>query len=196
MIRLCPILLLAALTGCTQYEFNLTEPANVAQHISHKEPVTLTCEPVQYQLQACEGRLVLIIRNPANSSIDFLGDQSYVVDPHGQSHPFPNQTIAANSFIKLILPPMRPIYGTEPGLGVGVGIGISEVNPDWPYAPDPLFPWPDPYDYPQPLYFSPPPPNANQYWSWDKETPVRLRLTYRRDNDTLRQEFVFQRVKA
>ncbi|MGE5609021.1 MAG: hypothetical protein ACM359_07190 [Bacillota bacterium] len=196
MIRLWSILLFAALSGCTQYEFNLTEPADVAQHIGHKEPITLTREPVRYQLQAYESRLVLIVRNPTDSAIEFLGDQSYVVDPNGQSHPFPNQTIAANSFIKLILPPLLPAYRTEPGFGVGVGFGVSQVDPYGPSGSDPIHSWSDPYDYREPLYFSLADSNTNHYWSWNKESAIRLRLTYRHNNDTLKQDFVFQRVKA
>ncbi|HEX2971416.1 MAG TPA: hypothetical protein VHP11_03735 [Tepidisphaeraceae bacterium] len=191
MIRLCPILLLAALVGCAQYEFDLSEPSDLAQHIGSKEPTTFAREPLRYQLQAYESRLVLIVRNPTDSAVEFLGDQSYAVDPNGQSHPFPNQTIATDSFIKLILPPLRPAYGTEPGFGVGIGFSYSSLDPNAPHA---VYPWPAPYDG-QPLYLSAINPNL-YYWTWDKPTPVRVRLTYRQDGKTFHDDFVFHRVKV
>ena len=67
------------------------------------------------------------IFNPTGDAITLLGDQSSVVDPRGQSHPLRTQSIAPAAFIKLILPPMRPVYRANPSIGIGVGVGFSRA---------------------------------------------------------------------
>ena len=168
--------LLGLLSGCAQHEFDLMEPADLAERVGRDQPTIIERSPLNYRLQAAEGRLVMSIRNPSDQPVVLLGEQSYVVDPKGQSRPLPTQTIAPGSFIKLILPPLRDPRA-EPGFGIGIGVGVSTAGPR--------------EDAPVLLSTQ----NVGPYWSWRDGTPVRMRLAFRRGDQTFEHEFTFRRVR-
>jgi len=126
-------------------------------------------------MQSSEGHLVIKVFNPTNDTILLLGRLSSVVDPGGQSHPLLDQTIAPASFVKLILPPLRPqVTPTGPSIGIGVGVvGYRDA--------------PGPYDD-HPRYFAVYDASDPLYWDWQGETDVKLTLVYRRGNDQFRRQ--------
>lgn len=179
-MRSIPLLaLFCLLTGCAKHEFDLAEPADLAQHVGRDQPTLIDRPPLTYRLQAAEGRLVMTVRNPSAEPVVLLGEQSYVVDPDGESHPLPTQTIAPGSFIKLIFPPMRDPRA-EPRFGIGIGVMGSAA--------------PSSGSENSPALLSA--KASNPYWTWKGETPVRMRLAFKQGERTFAQEFVFQRVKA
>jgi hypothetical protein len=193
---LASFLLILAASGCAKYEFDVTQPPDLVRHIGEKSAETFNRDPLVYRMQAKDGRLVMLIQNPTSHPITLLGSESTVVDPDGQSHPLMGQTIASGSYIKLILPPMRPrIRETGPSFGVGVGVGISSghyrhrhFHGGYPYH----------YDYPyhhRPQYAVVYDDVTNLYWDWEGETQVRLTLAYARGEDFFRHNFTFKRVK-
>jgi hypothetical protein len=201
-MRLTHLLLLACvLTGCARYEYDITEPPELVRHIGRGDPgqVVLKRDPLEYRLQTYDNRLVMRIHNPTPQPIELLGDKSFAVDPQSQSHPLKAQTIAPNSFIKLIFPPMPALYRDQPYLGYG----IADYHPYYPYptgfsGPGPYDPyyWPyyDPWVYDTPVYLSADGSDPT-YWTWSGESAVRVRLVYRRGEETFNHEWVFQRRK-
>jgi hypothetical protein len=177
------LLILALLGGCSKYNFQLTEPRELAQTIGYSDPAIVKLPPLDYHMQAAENRLVMKIYNTSEEQINFLGDRSYAVAPDGQSHPLPNQSIAPHSFIKLILPPMPPVYPAQPVFGIGVS--YSQGYP---------FGWYDP-DFGRPIYLSAAGSGAF-YWSWPGESSVPLRLTFQKGSETFHQDFTFQKRKV
>src|SRR4051812_23436990 len=90
--RVVSVVLLAGLAlsgGCAHYEYDLVEPADQAQHIGTKTPVNLSRESIRYQAQSSSDHLVLVIHNEAQEPIKLLGEDSFAVDPNGESHPLP-----------------------------------------------------------------------------------------------------------
>src|SRR5438046_10452514 len=73
-------------------------------------------------MQAVESRLLMFVVNSTDDAIELLGPESTAVDSAGQSHPFRSQSIAPHSYVKLILPPVRPYYRSGPTFGIGLGI--------------------------------------------------------------------------
>src|SRR5438045_534703 len=136
------LLLLAG--GCAKYEFDLTQPPDLATHVGRDKETILKRDELEYRMLSVDGRLLMHLVNPTDDPIELLGPQSTAVDPAGQSHPFRSQTIAPHSFIKLVLPPLRPVYPT-PGPVFGIGVGIHAfLDPDrfGPAFEDPL--WDEP----------------------------------------------------
>src|SRR5947208_16768114 len=80
--RTCaPLLLLITLCGgCAHYEYEILNPPDLRQHIGEKE-VVVRADPLQYRLLAYEDHLVVQIFNPTGDVIEFLGEQSTLVDP-------------------------------------------------------------------------------------------------------------------
>jgi hypothetical protein len=179
------IAIVGLLTGCARYEFNLVEPPDLAQHIGSKSFVMVRVDPLEYRFRAAEGRLVMLITNPTGEPVAFMGDRSAVVDAGGQSHPMPSQTIAAGSYIKLILPPYRPrIEPYGPTFGFGIGTRVDA-------RPAPVF---DYDDYPR--YFTVyGGVNESMYWEWDDEGRVKLMLAYRRGEKEFQHRFTIGRQK-
>jgi hypothetical protein len=99
-------LVLFAAGGCAHYEYDLVEPADQAQHIGKKTPVDIPRESIRYQAQTSSDHLVLVILNETQDPIKLLGEDSFAVDPDGESHPLPTRTIAPGTSTKLILPPI------------------------------------------------------------------------------------------
>ena len=184
------LMLVSVLTGCARYEYDLTAPPELARHISAKSEEVLQVRPLEYRLLAVEDWLVMNIFNPTDDPIALLGDRSYVVAPSGQSHPLRSQTIAPHTFIKLILPPMRPFY-RDSGATFGIGIGLSSGYGYRGYRGyDPFF-----YDYTEPRYYTYYDPSDATYWNWEGESDVRLHLVFERGEETIGQDFGFHRKK-
>jgi hypothetical protein len=185
------ILLTTLLTGCARYEYGLTTPPDLARHIGAKTEEVIQRDPLEYRLRAVEDRLVMNIYNTTDDPIALLGDRSYVVAPSGQSHPLRSQTIAPHTFIKLILPPMRPFY-REAGPTFGIGFGLSSGYGYRGFRNyDPFF-----YDYAEPRYYTYYDPSDATYWNWEGETDARLHLLFQRDKETFAQDFGFHRKKV
>src|ERR1700677_2679719 len=102
------LLSLVCLTGCAHYEFDLVKPPDLARHIGEDREQVFNVAPLEYHMQADEGRLVIRIFNHTSEIIFLQGGKSAVVDPEGESHPLRDLTIVPDSWVKLILPPLRP----------------------------------------------------------------------------------------
>jgi hypothetical protein len=186
-------LVVFCLTGCARYEYDLVSPPDLARHIGGKADEVVPVDPLEYRLRSVESRLVMSIYNPTPDPITLAGDRSYVVAPDGQSHPIRSQTIAPQTYIKLILPPMRPgFYETGPGIGVGLGIGYSRRGRYGAGFGSPLY---DPY-FDEPRYFAYYDESDPTYWTWEGETDAKLHLVYQRGKDTFTHDFTFHRKKV
>ena len=188
--------------GCARYEFDVVEPQDLSQRVG-KGPVHLPVEPLVYHLRAAEGRLVMFVENPTGEPVKLLGDDSFVVDPDGRSHPLRSQTIAPRSNIKLIFPPVRPrLERVGPSIGIGVGVGYGRAFRRGYYGRhrrgyyDPFF-----YDD-HPRYYAVV-DDGTTYWDWAGETDVRVTLVFEaggtgaeRRGDRITHRFVFHRVKV
>lgn len=120
---LMAIVLLCGSVGCARYEYNITEPPDLAQHIG-RQPVALRRGPLAYHLQSYENRLVLRVENVTARPVQVLGDRSWIVTPEGESRPLGSQAIAPSAHVKLVLPPLaRRVVRSGPSLGFGFGIG-------------------------------------------------------------------------
>src|SRR5690606_501380 len=109
--------------------------------------------------------LVMHIENAGDQPVQLMGDQSWIVTPDGESRPLLTRTIAPQSHIKLILPPMQPRttrVGPSIGFGVGVssgrvgtGVGVGTPIGSRTYVDD-----------------------DQAYWEWRGETEVRMHLVF------------------
>jgi hypothetical protein len=185
------ISILCVLMGCARYEYQLVQPPDLAQHIDAKHDATFTLGPLRYRLRTAENHLVMRIYNQSETPIRLLGDQSFVVDPGGQSHPLQSQSCAPNSYIKLIFPPLRPqLEPTGPSIGIGIG-GFVGRGPfrDGFYSGI----W-DPY-YDTPRYYTVYEGNSS-YWDWDGEGEARLSIVFQQGQEKpFTHEFVLDRRK-
>ena len=212
MMRLMPLVLIFSFCGCARYEFDVLEPPEFATHVGRKKETAtdILREPLEYHMRAYEGRLVMNVFNTTEEPIELLGDQSFVVDAEGESHPLPSSVIAPKAYVKLILPPLRPYYPAEPRFGFGVGIGISSYHhrhfhhrhhrgPRFRHFVEPgmgedlnaadLATGSGTYFY----AYDP----GSLFWEWEGEEIVRLRLTYRQGKgEPFYHEFVIRRVKV
>jgi hypothetical protein len=200
-IALLPALLLVGLAfvaaGCAHYEYDLVEPADHAAHVGTKTPIEIPREPIRYQAQTSSDHLVLVIHNETQDPIKLLGEDSFAVDPDGESHPVPTRTIAPGTSTKLIFPPIKPTFRQSgPTVGVGVGVGVSRHYGRRGYysggfAGDPWY-----YDdYPRYYRLE---DDGTVYWDWSGNgTTVRLRLVYRQgeQQQPFHHDFTFRRVK-
>lgn len=205
MMRFIPLVVLCCLCGCARYEFEVLEPPEFATRVGRSTETTadIRREPLDYHMRSYEGRLVMNIFNTTEEPIELLGDESYVVDPEGESHALSRAAvIAPDAYIKLILPPLRPYYPREPRLGFGIGIGVSHYDfhrhrhfhryrgPRFRhfFDPDMLDPARTHFSINQPLSY---------FWDWDGEGTIRLRLVYQLENgETFNHEFVIRRVRV
>jgi hypothetical protein len=183
MLRTLPFLLftLCSAFGCANYEYNLTDPPDLARHIG-KSDQTIPLDPLAYHFITDSNHLVIRIENPMDTPVELLGDQSVVVSPDGQSHPLRSQTIAPYSFAKLIFPPLRPRFeNTGPTFGIGVGAVHHVRYPAYPDFPTPRY-----------LYLY---DDETYYWDWEGETAIRLTVVYRHQGKTFEHRFAFVRKK-
>lgn len=183
-LPLIGLLLLAG--GCTSYEYDIAQPADLARHIGSAEN-RFTRDSIEYRLQTVDSRLVLLTYNQTDQPITLNGDKSSVVDEEGQSHPLRTISIPPKSFAKLILPPIRP-HLERSGPSIGIGIGTMIGSGRRPYRPG----FPDDFDTPQ--YFAVVGDDA-YYWDWDKESNVRLNLVFEQGDHVLMHDFVIARKK-
>ena len=191
MLRILPLVIVAFITGCARYEYDITRPTELAMHIGSKTDAIAPWPPLEYRFRAVENRLVMNIYNTTDDPIQLLGERSSVVDPGGQSHPLRSQPIAPNSYIKQILPPYRPrIQRTGPSFGIGVGTRIGDRRRRaYPYDA-----FDDPF-YDEPRYFAVIEDNA-LYWNWPGEGQIRMMLVFTHKDETFTHEFVIRRVKV
>ena len=189
-----PVVLIALVGGCARYEFDVIQPADQRVHVGRKQDAVVRLDPLEYRMRAVEGRLVMHVHNPTQDTVVFLGERSTVVDTRGQSHPLRGQTIAPGSFVKLIVPPMRPrVYRSGPSFGIGVGVGVHNSHPHHyrSYSPyyrrramyydyfDAYDPWLD-----EPVYLTVYDDADAYYWDWDGEGEARLHLLYQRGRES------------
>jgi len=198
-------LILAALIlgGCARYEFDVTQPPELAAtHVGRDKETTFVRDPLTYHARSVEGRLILRIENTTDDAIQLNSPPSYVVDPDGESRPLPRSVnIAPHTFSKLVLPPMRTVYRTGPSWGFGLGLGVGHYrhfghHHRYYYGPafyDPY--WPDPY-WDEPRYLAVVEEGDQAYWDWSGETPVRVHLVYQRGDQSFTHDFTFVRRKA
>lgn len=197
MHRVLPLLVLLTV-GCAHYEYDVVEPADLAQHVGAKTSVTLPLDSVRYEAITSSDRLVLIIHNDADQPLKLLGDDGFAVDPKGESHPLPTRTIAPGTATKLIFPPIRPtLRHTGPTFGVGVGVGVSSSHNygrrgyyHGGFAGDPWY-----YDdYPRYYRLE---DDGTVYWDWTGDkTVMKLRLVYQLAEKQFHHDFTFRRVKV
>jgi hypothetical protein len=188
-MRFLPLLVVALSAGCAKYEYDITRPPELSRHIGTKLDVVLQRDPLEYRLITVENRLVMRIYNPTDAPMTLLGDKSCVVDPSGQSHPLETQSMAPQSFLKLILPPMRPtIEHTGPTFGIGVGTQIGSGRQR-------AFGWDD-FDAfdDEPRYFITY-DNSSLYWDWKGESEIRLMLVLQQGEKTFTHDFGIARKK-
>ncbi len=186
-LRLLPLITLL-LTGCARYEYDLVSPPDLARHIGEKSDQVVRIDPLEYRLRSYDNRLVMSIFNPTPDPITLVGEKGYVVDPKDQSHPLRPQTIAPDTFIKLILPPMRPYYyDRSPTIGFGLGFGYSRARYGYPFY--------DTFPYDEPRYVTYYDESDATYWNWEGETDAKLHLVYQRGSANFTHDFTFHRKK-
>ncbi len=179
------------LVGCARYEFDVLQPADQRRHVGRKTDAVVKIEPLEYRMRAVEGRLVLHVRNKTDAAIQLDGERSAVVDTEGQSHPLRSQTIASGSFIKLIIPPLRPRVGRSgPTFGVGIGIGATRYDG---YRSRAL-PTHDPF-LDEPMYMTVYDDSDAYYWDLEGEGELRLDLVYHRADETFTHRLALTRRK-
>jgi len=185
MPRSVLLILVAFLTGCAHYEYNIIQPDDLRAHIGSKIDHVITRDPLEYHFRSYDNRLVIRVFDHTNEPITLVGDRSTAVDPKGQSHPLRSQTIAPQSYVKLILPPIRPRIDTVgPTFGIGIGTRVD--------ARDERAPFPHGYD---PNYLVAYGEDEVYYWDWPGESDVSLTLVFRRADKEFQQAFTFHRQK-
>ncbi len=180
-----PLLLAALLSltsGCVSYRYRIEQPSTGAPPVTDK-PVFIHYDPLDYQLRRDHDRLAMQISNPTADRIVLLGNRSFVVDPHGESHPLRGRVIGPHSYAWLLLPPFPFTYAYPDYWAWGPYWGPGWYDPFWGgwYGP----------------YYGPPPMAYEQVitsydWRW-KSGLARLRLTYERNNKIFEHNFEFVR---
>jgi hypothetical protein len=184
--------LCVSLVGCTHYEYDILRPPEFARHIGTKADEIFQRDPLEYRLITVDNHLVMRIFNMTDDAITLLGQRSSVVDPNGQSHPLPTQTMAAHSFVKLIFPPLRPhVERLGPSIGIGIGGVYGSAHRHysaWGFTDDY-------YDFDEPRYLTVYDDNSSIYWDWNGEGEMRVMLVFERADQTFEHEFVIARKK-
>jgi hypothetical protein len=182
------VLTLLLLAGCDQYNFEFSRPSeDQSVLVTSNNEVRYADDPLEYRMQAADGRMVLWIYNPTQDPIDLLGNKSSVIDPDGISHPLTDALIAPQSAIKEIFPPLRP--ESESGSSSPVFSPISPIDPnDRPgYIP------------PSGYGDSAPPETSEQnpalYWDWNGEGEIQLNLAFRQGDHDFEHHFTIKKVK-
>jgi hypothetical protein len=166
--------------GCRTYTYRVVQPPPPSQTID-EQYVTVQCEPLEYRFKREGKRLLMRIVNPTDQRIALLGNNSYVMNPAGESHPLPPQVLAPHGYASLLLPP-KPIMAAvpePPGWGWSWGPGFPTFGP-------PVY-----GDFYYGFYYAPPPRTyqlVTPYdWQWGTGTAL-FHLLYERDGKTFEQE--------
>lgn len=191
------ITLLLFVGGCARYEYDVIEPSDLAGRVGRRASVTLPAEPVRYEARTVSDRLVLAIHNESDQPLKLLGEDSFAVDPRGESHPLPTRTIAPGSSTRLIFPPVRPtLRQSGPSLGIGLGVGVSSSRAYRRGYYGGRYGFGDPFYDDFPRYYRVE-DDGTVYWEWHGDgTDVRVRLVYRRGDEQFHHDFTFRRVRA
>jgi hypothetical protein len=188
--------LVLAGNSCARYEYDLVRLPEQSVHIGPDTDIVVSLDPLQYRLRAVENRLVVQIFNPTSDAIEIVGPRSTLVDPAGQSHPLPSQTIAPLSYAKLILPPFRPQSDhIGPAITIGVGAVYGRCDAPGPGACDDTHAGNVPNHVDQPLYLTDAGTADVPYFDWDGETNVRLTIVYQGGDRQFSHELTFHRKK-
>ena len=175
----------ALMSGCATYNYQIVEPANLS-HLIADQPLTVTYDPLQYGFVRHNDRLSMTIINPTDDRMRLLGDQSFIVDTRGESHPLRGRILAPHSYARMLLPPIPASYQTTygpsgfigPGYGFGYPYGWGGFYDDFYYGPvTTSYQVHAPYD-----------------WRWEAG-PIRLRLTYSRAGKNFDHDFVIARQR-
>jgi hypothetical protein len=170
------------LGGCAHYEYDILQPAELAGHTGSDSDTVIARDPLIYRMRSYENYLIIRLYNPTADPIRILGDRSYIVDPQGQSHPVPSQTIGPHAFIKLILPPLPPETITS---GPTVTIPVGAAADFGPAVSEIVY-------QPAGTRYA----NDGHYWEWNSPGPVRMSLTFDRETQPpFTQRFEFGRRK-
>ncbi len=187
-MRWASLLVLACLTGCASYQYDLVEPPLYAGALDGSGPRPFALDPLQYTVGTAEDRLSIQVFNPTGETVQLSGRESSVVDPDRRSHPLIDQTIAPQSYVRIVLPPLRPWAGTTGFVGGspasqndgGVSAEEQKAYSNTGHAADPG------YDRASPVY-----------WDWPGPGDVRVHLVYRRgDGSTFAHDLAFRRRKG
>ena len=117
-------LVLVALCGCAKYQFSIVEPHDLAGEIERKGQRVISRSPLEYTFFDLSGDgLGVRVANTTDEPVQLLGQRSYIVDPHGQTHQMAGGTIAPQSFIHFGMPPLMRVYPSGPRFSIGVGTG-------------------------------------------------------------------------
>ena len=180
--------------GCARYEYAIVSPPDVARHIGGDRDTVIGLLPLEYRFRSVDNYLVMRVFNPTREPVRLLGQESFVVDPHRQSHPLRGQTIAPGTYIKLIFPPPRPQLepaGPSIGIGFGARYGYGSYRHGY-WARDPFY---DPY-WDVPRYYTVYDGDA-MYWDWSGESDVRVAMVYQQaDRKPFTHEWVFRRKRV
>ena len=197
MLRIAPSLTIAAcllaclpFTGCTQYEYVITQPAEFASVLSRQER-EITREPVMYFFVDQSSRVGIRIENITDDSLTIKGEESYIVTPAGESSPMRGGTIAPHTWSAITIPALVRVYGGGGGVSFGLGVGTWGSNGGGGIGVgaggyDPF------YDN---SFYS---PRDEVAWQW-KDGTVRMHLVIEKTGDPstrVEQEFAIDRRKV
>ena len=178
---LAALILIPCLGGCATAEFDLVSPPEFKQHIGKEKETVITAGPLEYRLIAMQNRLVVEVFNRSGEDLHFIGNQSTLVDPSGQSHTLRPTTLQPGAQMKWVFPPL-----SEPAPG---GSSRGYYGPAW-------------EDSPGRSDFSPglPPSRAvaatDTSFDWPDDSDVRLVLIFQRGNDApFTQEWEFRKQR-
>ena len=161
-----------------RYEYDVVEPPDLAQHVGTKQFVDAAGRAAAIRGDHVVRPAGADDSQRVRSALKLLGEDSYAVDPRGESHPLPTRTIAPGTATKLIFPPVRPTFRQSgPTFGVGVGVYGSSYGRRgyyggrYGYAYDPFYD-----DYPRYYRLE---DDGTLYWDWPgngtvDEAPPRL----------------------
>lgn len=183
-----PLLGLACIIvgGCAKYEIALVDPAEFSQTLQRQKEAILHIDPVEYRFSDVNGRLGVRVFNTTGDPLTMLGEQSYIVDPGGQTHPLRGGTIAPDSFIAFALPPIATVYRERSRLSFGLGVG-HHSHLDGHFGGFGTSFDHDPWKY---RGFENVPA-----WRWKTGT-VRMRLVFDTEPEPLAHEFTFVRERV
>jgi len=165
-------LLLAS--GCTSYRYEITAGSGQTSEVLKDRDLVIPAAPAQLRLRQVESRCVVLITNPTTQPITIDGGNSTIVDPKGQSRSVASQLIAGQSFVKLILPPMRDYDPQGPTVHLGLGFVANAATVRTPQYLDVN-------------------PASQEYWEWDGAGAIHLILTLRQNDQSTRHEWTISR---